>query len=273
LRTVEVGDVRIGGGELTLIAGPCVVESEEKALRAAKRLKEICAEAGVPLVYKSSFDKANRSSIQSFRGPGREEGLNILAKVGRDTGLPVLSDVHSIDDVETAADRLDALQIPAFLCRQTDLLLAAAKTGRPVNVKKGQFLAPWDVGNVVEKLESAGASGILLTERGTSFGYNNLVADMRSLVLLREYDWPVVFDVSHSVQLPGGEGTASGGDRKFIPHLARAAAAVGVDALFIECHEDPDNALSDGPNMIPLADLPDLLQTVKKIHEQVREGL
>jgi 2-dehydro-3-deoxyphosphooctonate aldolase (KDO 8-P synthase) len=273
LNVVEVGGIRIGGGDLTLIAGPCVVESEDKALAAAVRLKDICAKAGIPLIYKSSFDKANRSSVKSFRGPGRDEGLAILAKVGRETGLPVLSDVHSAEDIEAAKDSLDILQIPAFLSRQTDLLTAAAKSAKPVNVKKGQFLAPWDMGNVVEKLESAGARGILLTERGNSFGYNNLVADMRSLAVLREYGWPVVFDVTHSVQLPGGQGTASGGDRKFIPPLARAAAAVGVDALFIECHEDPDNAPCDGPNMLPLGGLPDILKTVKAIHENVRENL
>ena len=271
MKGVQVGNIRIGDGGLTLIAGPCVIESEEKAVSTAIRLKEISADAGVPLVYKSSFDKANRSSIQSFRGPGREAGLDILARVRAETALPVVSDVHSVEDVEAAKDRLDLLQIPAFLCRQTDLLLAAAQSGKPVNVKKGQFLAPWDMANVVEKLESAGACGILLTERGATFGYNNLVADMRSLVTLRDFGWPVVFDVTHSVQLPGGQGTASGGDRKFVPPLARAGAAVGVDALFIECHEDPDSAPSDGSNMLPLADLPDLLKTVKAIHERVRE--
>ena len=210
MRIVEVGDIRIGGGGLTLIAGPCVIESEEDALAAAVRLKAICAGAGVPLIYKSSFDKANRSSIKSFRGPGREAGLAILRRVRDETGLPVLSDVHSVEDIEAAAPHLDILQIPAFLSRQTDLLVAAAKTGRPINVKKGQFLAPWDLGNVVEKLESAGAEGILITERGTSFGYNNLVADLRSLVILRQYERPVVFDVTHSVQLPGGEGGGGG---------------------------------------------------------------
>ncbi len=273
MHVVRVGDIRIGDGGLTLIAGPCVIESEDKALSAALRLKEICADAGVPLVYKSSFDKANRSSIQSYRGPGRESGLDILSRVRAEAGLPILTDVHSVEDVEAAKGRLDLLQIPAFLCRQTDLLLAAAESGKPVNVKKGQFLAPWDMGNVVEKLESAGARGILLTERGTTFGYNNLVADLRSLVTLRDFGWPVVFDVTHSVQLPGGQGTASGGDRKFVSPLARAGAAVGVDALFIECHEDPDSAPSDGPNMLPLADLPALLKTVKAIHERVREDL
>ncbi len=276
MRIVEVGDIRIGGGGLTLIAGPCVIESEKEALAAAVRLKAICAGAGVPLIYKSSFDKANRSSIKSFRGPGREAGLAILRRVRDETGLPVLSDVHSIEDVEAAAPHLDILQIPAFLSRQTDLLAAAAKTERPINVKKGQFLAPWDLGNVVEKLESRGAEGILITERGTSFGYNNLVADLRSLVILRQYEWPVVFDVTHSVQLPGGEGgggDVSGGDRGFVPALARAGAAVGVDVLFIECHADPESALSDGPNMLPLDDLPELLESVKAIHEQVRSRL
>ena len=272
MNIVDVGNVRVGGGALSLIAGPCVIESEEKALAAASRLSAVCTEIGCPLIYKSSFDKANRSSIRSFRGPGRKEGLRILAKVKSDLGLPVLSDVHSVDDVKAAAEVLDVLQIPAFLSRQTDLLSAAAKAGRPVNVKKGQFLAPWDLHHVVEKLESAGARGILLTERGTAFGYNNLVADMRSLVILRRCGWPVVFDVSHSVQLPGGQGGASGGDRTFIPHLARAAAAVGIDALFVECHEVPDSAPCDGPNMMSLDDLPDLLQSVKAIHERVPKG-
>ncbi len=273
MRIVEVGDIRIGGGGLTLIAGPCVIESEEDALAAAVRLKAICAGAGVPLIYKSSFDKANRSSIKSFRGPGREAGLAILRRVRDETGLPVLSDVHSVEDIEAAAPHLDILQIPAFLSRQTDLLVAAAKTGRPINVKKGQFLAPWDLGNVVEKLESAGAEGILITERGTSFGYNNLVADLRSLVILRQYERPVVFDVTHSGRGWGGGGGGGvfwGVDRGFVPALARAGAAVGVDALFIECHADPEAALSDGPNMLPLDDMPALLDSVKAIHEQVR---
>ncbi len=267
MRIVKIGDITIGGGELVLIAGPCVIESEEAALSSAVRLKEICAAVGMPCIYKSSYDKANRSSVKSFRGLGRDEGMRILSLVREETGLSILSDVHSVEDIEIAGKHLDILQIPAFLSRQTDLLTAAAKTGRPVNVKKGQFLAPWDLCNVVEKLELAGAKDILLTERGTSFGYNNLVADMRSLVILRRYGWPVVFDVTHSVQLPGGQGDASGGDRDFIPPLARAGVATGVDALFIECHENPEIALCDGPNMLPFDELAELLSSVQAIHK------
>ncbi|MEK6709306.1 MAG: 3-deoxy-8-phosphooctulonate synthase [Nitrospinota bacterium] len=262
-RRVVVGGVPIGGGAPpALIAGPCVLESEALALECAHAVKEAARAAGMGAVFKGSYDKANRSSGASYRGPGMREGLRILAAVREATGLPVLSDVHTPAEAAEAAEVLDALQIPAFLSRQTDLLQAAARTGRPVNVKKGQFLAPGDMGNVAAKLQEAGCSQILLTERGVSFGYHNLVADMRALVLMRETGWPVVFDATHSVQAPGGLGDRSGGDRRMVAPLARAAAAVGVDAFFIECHPRPDEALSDGPNMIFLRDLRPLLESL-----------
>ncbi|MBI2177233.1 MAG: 3-deoxy-8-phosphooctulonate synthase [Candidatus Tectomicrobia bacterium] len=262
-RQVRIGGVPIGGGAPpAVIAGPCVLESEALALECARAVKEAARAAGMGAVFKGSYDKANRSSGASYRGPGLEEGLRILAAVRGATGLPVLSDVHTIGEAAQAAQVLDALQIPAFLCRQTDLLQAAGRTGRPVNVKKGQFLAPQDMRHAAAKLEEAGCAQILLTERGASFGYHNLVADMRSLVLMREAGWPVVFDATHSVQAPGGLGDRSGGDRRMVAPLARAAAAVGVDAFFLECHPRPDEALSDGPNMIPLQDLRPLLETL-----------
>jgi 2-dehydro-3-deoxyphosphooctonate aldolase (KDO 8-P synthase) len=263
---VEIGKVRIGGGApLALIAGPCAIEEEAHALRTAETLVRLTAEAGVPFVYKSSYDKANRSSLRSYRGPGLREGLRILARVRQAMGCPVLSDVHHPEEVGPAADALDCLQVPAFLCRQTDLVVACGKSGRPVNVKKGQFMAPWDMGNVVEKLRASGATGITLTERGASFGYNNLVVDFRGLAVMRGFGTPVVFDATHSVQLPGGEGTRSGGERQYITALARAAVAFGVDALFMEVHEAPDRAPSDGPTMLPLAELPRLLAEVQAI--------
>jgi 2-dehydro-3-deoxyphosphooctonate aldolase (KDO 8-P synthase) len=272
-RPVAVGSIVIGAGRpLALIAGPCVIEGEEFTLRVAERVRDICRQAGVPAVFKASYDKANRSSERSFRGPGLEEGLRILAKVRGATGLPVTTDVHDVAQVAAAADAVDLLQIPAFLCRQTDLLAAAAKTGRPVNVKKGQFLAPHDAGNIVEKLRAAGGAGIILTERGTTFGYNNLVVDMRGLPVLRSFGCPVVFDATHSVQLPGGAGTASSGQREFVAPLARAAVAVGVDGIFLEVHPEPDRAPSDGPNMLPLEALPPLLQTLRRVREAVGEG-
>jgi 2-dehydro-3-deoxyphosphooctonate aldolase (KDO 8-P synthase) len=262
-RQVRIGGVPIGGGAPpAVIAGPCVLESEALALECARAVKEAARAAGMGAVFKGSYDKANRSSGASYRGPGLEEGLRILAAVRGATGLPVLSDVHTIGEAAQAAQVLDALQIPAFLCRQTDLLQAAGRSGRPVNIKKGQFLAPQDMRHAAAKLEEAGCAQILLTERGASFGYHNLVADMRSLVLMREAGWPVVFDATHSVQAPGGLGDRSGGDRRMVAPLARAAAAVGVDAFFIECHPRPDEALSDGPNMIPLQDLRPLLETL-----------
>ena len=241
--------MKFGGGQLTLIAGPCVIEGEEFTLRHARKVADASQRHGVPVVFKSSFDKANRSSGKSFRGPGLAEGLRILARVKKEVGLPVLTDVHETAQCAPAAEVADVLQIPAFLSRQTDLLLAAARTGRAVNVKKGQFLAAEDMRNVVEKLREGNARDVLLTERGVSFGYHNLVVDMRSLVILRQFA-PVCFDATHSVQHPGAQGTSSGGDRGFAPALARAAAAVGIDALFCEVHEDPDRALSDGPNSL-----------------------
>jgi 2-dehydro-3-deoxyphosphooctonate aldolase (KDO 8-P synthase) len=265
-RVVDVGSVRIGGGHpLALLAGPCAIEGETHALRTAETLIGVAAEAGVPLVYKSSYDKANRSSVRSYRGPGLREGLRILRRVRETFCCPVLSDVHGPDEVPAAAEVLDLIQIPAFLCRQTDLVMACARSGRPVNVKKGQFLAPWDMRNVLEKLGAAGCRDVLLTERGATFGYNNLVVDFRSLGVMRGLGVPVVFDATHSVQLPGGEGSRSGGERQYVEPLARAAVAFGVDAVFMEVHEDPDRAPSDGSTMLPLARLPRLLRELRAI--------
>jgi len=263
---VRIGALTIGGGApLALIGGPCAIEDEKHALMTAERLATIAADRRVPFVYKSSYDKANRSSIHGYRGPGLREGLRILRKVRDTLSVPVLSDVHQVSEVAPAAEVLDVLQIPAFLCRQTDLVLAVAQTGKPVNVKKGQFLAAGDMKNVVDKILSVGNRSILLTERGTSFGYHNLVVDMRGLADMRALGFPVVFDATHSVQLPGGAGDRSGGERKYVPALARAAVAFGVDALFMEMHEDPDRTLpdgrplSDGPNMLRIDDLSRLL--------------
>jgi 2-dehydro-3-deoxyphosphooctonate aldolase (KDO 8-P synthase) len=271
-RPVAVGPITIGGGRpLVLIGGPCAIEDERHALMTAERLAALAAKRRVPFIYKSSYDKANRSSVNSYRGPGLVEGLRILRKVRETVGVPVLSDVHQVSEVDPAAEVLDVIQIPAFLCRQTDLLLAAAATGKPVNVKKGQFVAPRDMRNVVDKILSKGNEAILLTERGTSFGYNNLVVDMRGLAVMRDLGYPVVFDATHSVQLPGGAGDRSGGERKYVPALARAAVAVGIDALFMEMHEDPDRTLrdgrplSDGPNMLRIDDLPRLLDEILAI--------
>lgn len=265
-QVVVAGGVRIGGGApLALLAGPCAIEGEAHALRMAEALVRITAEAKVPFVYKSSYDKANRSSHRSYRGPGLAEGLRILARVRERFGCPVLADVHLPSEVGPAAEVLDVLQVPAFLCRQTDLVLACGASGKPVNVKKGQFMAPWDMGNVVAKLRSTGNAQILLTERGASFGYNNLVVDLRGLAIMRELRTPVVFDATHSVQLPGGEGNRSGGERRFVGALARAAVAFGCDALFLEVHDDPDRAPSDGPTMLPLRELPRLLEEVRAI--------
>ncbi len=263
---MPVGRLRIGGGNpLALLAGPCAIQDETHALRTAETLVSVAAEAGVPFVYKSSYDKANRSSVRSYRGPGLREGLKILRRVRETFGCPVLSDVHEPGDVPAAAEVLDLVQIPAFLCRQTDLVLACAKSGRPVNVKKGQFVAPWDMQNVVEKLRSGGCEDVLLTERGASFGYNNLVVDFRGLRVMQGLGVPVVFDATHSVQLPGGQGTSSGGERQYVEPLARASVAFGVDAVFMEVHEDPDHAPSDGPTMLPLSRLPRLLQELRAI--------
>jgi 2-dehydro-3-deoxyphosphooctonate aldolase (KDO 8-P synthase) len=269
VKSFRVGAVTFGDGRLTLIAGPCVIESEQHALMMASEISACARTAGIDFVYKSSFDKANRSSVNSFRGMGIDEGLSILARVREKIGAPVLTDVHDIAQIGPAAEIVDVLQIPAFLCRQTDLLFAAAATGRVVNVKKGQFLAPHDTRNIVEKMRSAGCERLLLTERGASFGYNNLVVDMRSFPIMRSFGVPVVYDVTHSLQLPGGLGHATGGQSEYIEPLARAGVACGVDAVFMEVHEDPSRAPSDGPNMLPLDRLPALLTSLKRIHEAV----
>ena len=255
-----------------LIAGTCVVESEGMTLDTAAALKEICEALGVPLIYKSSFDKANRSSRSGHRGPGMEEGLRILSEVKRQLDLPVLTDVHEDTPMDEVADVVDVLQTPAFLCRQTNFILRAAGAGKPVNIKKGQFLSPWEMQNVVDKAKSTGNDAIMVCERGFSFGYNNLVSDMRSLAIMRGTDCPVVFDATHSVQLPGGQGTASGGQREFIPVLARAATAVGIAGVFMETHPEPDKALSDGPNAVPLDKVAALLETLVRIDQCVKQG-
>lgn len=261
-----ISDFMIGDGDLVMIAGPCVIESAAATLEIARALKDIARELSLPLIFKASYDKANRTSVTSYRGPGLAAGLEILGRVKEEVGLPVISDVHQVSEVEPAARVLDVIQIPAFLCRQTDLLVAAAKTGKPVNIKKGQFLAPWDMRAAVDKVRSTGHTKILLTERGASFGYNNLVVDFRSLPLMRGLGCPVVLDVTHSVQLPGGQGTCSGGQREFIPFLARAGVAVGVDALFMEVHPDPDRALCDGPNSLPLQEVLPLWRELQGLH-------
>ncbi len=262
----EIENVPFGGGEISFILGPCVVESYEHASMMAGSIKEICERVGVEFVYKSSFDKANRSSIESFRGDGMDAGLDVLRRIKEEFGVPVITDIHEPWQAEPVAEVADILQIPAFLCRQTDLLVAAAKTGKAVNVKKGQFLAPWDAKNIVEKLQAAGCEKILLTERGASFGYNNLVVDLRSFPIMRSFGVPVVFDVTHSLQLPGGLGKATDGQGQYIEHFARAGVACGVDAVFMEVHNDPANAPSDGPNQLPLQRLEALLVKLKAIH-------
>jgi len=273
---VRVGGIPIGDGSpLVLIGGPCAIENEKHALMTAERIAAVAADRGVPFIYKSSYDKANRSSIDGYRGPGLAEGLRILRRVREAVGVPVLSDVHEVDQVAPAAEVLDVLQVPAFLARQTDLVVAVARTGKVVNVKKPQFVAPEDMVHVVGKIRSAGNEAILLTERGTSFGYHNLVVDMRGLLRMKALGYPVVFDATHSVQLPGARGDRSGGERQFVPALARAAVAVGIDALFMEMHEDPDRTmpdgrpLSDGPNMLRIDDLPALLDQVLAIRAAV----
>lgn len=263
---IQVDTLNIGDGNLpVIIAGPCVIESEDVTFYTAGRLKSLCSAAGLPLIFKSSYDKANRTSVSSYRGPGLEKGLAILAEVKSRFGIPVVSDVHSVDEIKIASAVLDVLQLPAFLCRQTDLIIAASETGKAVNIKKGQFLAPWDARHIAEKFISTGNKKLMLTERGTSFGYNNLVVDFRGLPIMRSFGYPVIFDVTHSLQLPGGMGSRSGGQREFAAPFARAAAAVGVDGLFMEVHPDPDNALCDGPNMLPLDDLEALLKSVRAI--------
>lgn len=254
-------------GKLFLIAGPCVIESRDHVLFMARELKKITSECGVPFVFKASFDKANRTSIHSFRGPGMEEGLKLLAEVRKTVGVPILTDVHLPDQAAPIAEVVDILQIPAFLCRQTDLIVAAAKTGRIVNVKKGQFLAPWEMKNVVVKMREAGNDKVILTERGASFGYNNLVVDFRSFPIMQGFGCPVVFDITHSLQLPGGQGDKSGGQPQYIPHLARAGVAAGVDGLFMEVHDNPGKALSDGPNALDLSLLRPLLEQLVKIRQ------
>ncbi|MBI4401468.1 MAG: 3-deoxy-8-phosphooctulonate synthase [Nitrospirae bacterium] len=270
---VDLGPFKIGAAHRHfLIAGPCVIESEGIVLETAQRIAEMTRALGIPYVFKSSYDKANRSSISSFRGPGLRQGLAVLRKVKEQVGVPVLTDVHSVEEAAQAAEAADILQVPAFLCRQTDLLVAAAKTGRVVNVKKGQFLSPWEMGNVVKKLEASGNTRIILTERGSSFGYNNLVVDMRALPIMRGFGYPVVFDATHSVQLPGGAGTRSSGQREFVAPLASAAAAAGCDGFFMEVHPDPDTALSDGPNMVPLHQLKSLLERLVRICQAAGKG-
>jgi 2-dehydro-3-deoxyphosphooctonate aldolase (KDO 8-P synthase) len=272
IKSFPVGQVLFGDGGLSFLLGPCVVESAQHALFMAQEINDICKHVGVAFVYKSSFDKANRSSIESFRGQGMEFGLEILAQVKAEIGVPVITDIHEPWQVEKTAEVADILQIPAFLCRQTDLLVEAARSGKAVNVKKGQFLAPWDAKNIVEKLQDAGGEKIMLTERGASFGYNNLVVDLRSFPVMRSFGVPVVFDVTHSLQLPGGLGKATGGQSEYIENFARAGVACGVDAVFMEVHDDPSKAPSDGPNQLPLARLEKLLLKLKQIHKVVNEN-
>jgi 2-dehydro-3-deoxyphosphooctonate aldolase (KDO 8-P synthase) len=270
-KEVMVGGVRIGGeNPVVLIAGPCVIESEANTLRHAKALKAITGRLSMPFIFKASYDKANRTSIHSYRGPGLKKGLKILRKVKDSLGVPVLSDVHCTEDVKEAARVLDIIQIPAFLSRQTDLIVACANTGKAVNIKKGQFLAPWDMAHAIKKIESAGNRKIILTERGVSFGYNNLVSDFRSLLIMKEFGYPVVYDATHSVQMPGGKGDKSGGERKFIPYLSMAAVTCGADAVFMEVHENPDKAPSDGPNMVKLCELEKMLLGLRRIERSCR---
>jgi len=268
LRNMTIG----GGAPFVLIAGPCVIEDGAQTERIARYLRDLAGELEIPFIFKVSYDKANRSSVNSFRGPGMKEGLAILRDIREGLHIPVLSDVHRFEEIEETSKVLDIMQIPAFLCRQTDFLMAVAGTGRIVNVKKGQFLAPWDVPNIVEKIVSVGNDKVLITERGATFGYNNLVADMRSLPLLRNTGYPVIFDATHSVQLPGGAGVSSGGDREMAVYLARAAVATGVDGIFLEVHPDPECALCDGPNSLYMDSLPDLLEMLKKIDGIVKTG-
>ncbi len=271
-REISAGNIKIGNSNpLAFIAGPCVIESGESTLKAAHQIKEISERLNVPVIFKSSYDKANRTSLASFRGPGIKEGLAILDRVKKETGMAVLSDIHSVDEIEKAAEVLDIIQIPAFLCRQTEIVLEAARTGRTVNVKKGQFLAPPDVENIIEKITSENNFNIIITERGTSFGYNNLVVDMRGIPVMQGFGFPVVFDATHSVQLPGGQGGSSGGEREFIETLSRSAVAAGCDAVFMEVHEDPDNAPCDGPNMLPLGRFSDLAGRLMELHKMIKK--
>ncbi len=275
MKTIRVGNLILGGNRapLFVIAGPCVIENERMALQTAETLSQVCDDLDLPLIFKASYDKANRTARDSFRGPGLKRGLAVLAKVKRLFGLPILTDVHEIAHCKPAAEVADVLQIPAFLCRQTDLIQAAARTKRCVNVKKGQFLAPWDMRNVIDKITAVGGRNIILTERGSSFGYNNLVADMRSLAIMREFGWPVVFDATHSVQMPGGGqgGKFTGGDRRMAVVLARSAVAAGCDGIFLETHPNPDRALSDAANQLPLREIRKLLQTLRDIRAVVNQ--
>jgi len=266
VKTVNIDGVKIGGNNpFVLIAGPCVIESEESALFHAKKLKDICKKLDIGFIFKSSYDKANRTSLESYRGPGLIRGLKILAKIKKEVKVPILSDVHCKEELEDVAKVLDIIQIPAFLSRQTDLIVAAAKTKKPINLKKGQFLAPWDMAQAIKKIESTGNKNIILTERGVSFGYNYLISDLRSISLMRQFGYPVMFDATHSVQLPGGKGDSSGGQREFVAGLSRAAIAFGCDALFLEIHRSPNEALCDGPNSIPLNELENILKTIKEM--------
>lgn len=273
VKPFKIGGVEVGGQELFLIAGPCLVESEEHALKMAHAIRSIAKRTGVPYIFKASYDKANRTSISAHRGLGIDEGLRILGRVRNDAGVPVLTDVHEPAQVAAAAEVADVLQIPAFLCRQTDLIVEAARSGRSVNIKKGQFLAPHDMKNVIEKATSQGNERIMLTERGSSFGYNNLVVDFRGLPIMRDFGYPVIYDVTHSLQRPGGLGSSTGGDSQFIEYMARAGVACGVDGVFMEVHDNPAMALSDGPNSLPLARLEPLLGKLKAIHLLVRDEL
>ncbi|MBW1785569.1 MAG: 3-deoxy-8-phosphooctulonate synthase [Deltaproteobacteria bacterium] len=268
--SIRVHDLTLDNSRFFVIAGPCVIEDEATTLEVARFLRDTAEALDLPVIFKASYDKANRTSISSFRGPGRDRGLRILRKVKSETGLPVLSDIHSTDEVSAAADTLDVLQVPAFLCRQTDLITAAAKTGLPLNLKKGQFLSPWEMGAVVEKARAAGNSAILLTERGATFGYNNLVVDMRSIPIMKGFDCPVVFDATHSVQLPGGQGNRSGGQREFVAPLSMAAVAAGADGVFLEIHPKPEAALCDGPNSLPLHEVRPLLKRLQQIYGLIR---
>lgn len=273
-KVLQIGPYRLWrGGPFFLIAGPCVIEDKETTFKVARHLKSICDDLEIPLIFKSSYDKANRTSIRSFRGPGIEKGLEILAQIRQELEIPILSDVHQVQEVEIAARVLDVIQIPAFLCRQTDLVVAAASAHKPINLKKGQFLSPWEMEQAVTKATSTGNHQVILTERGSCFGYNNLVVDMRSIEIMGLLGFPVVFDATHSVQLPGGSGTKSGGQREFVPCLARAAVAAGADGIFMEVHPDPPTALCDGPNSVPLADVEPLVAIFKKIHRVVRNTL
>ena len=271
MRTVNIADVEIGAGKLAVLAGPCVAESLELCLEVAGKMKEICGELKLGYVFKASFDKANRSSITSYRGPGLEKGLEMLQNVKDKYGLPIVTDIHTPDQAKPVSEVADILQIPAFLCRQTDLLVAAAKTGKIVNIKKGQFLAPEQMGTLVKKVEEAGSDKILLTDRGSSFGYNNLVVDFRGIPIMQQFGYPVVFDATHSVQLPGANGTSSGGDRRFVPTLAKAAMAAGANALFFEVHPNPECAKCDGPNMLFLDKAEEVFKICKEIFELVRK--